>query len=193
MLGTASLWLLLSRWVLLEAGGFYLTVAWGFLALLMFNAGLLLRERVYRWAGLALLGLALGRVIVFDVWKLETIYRIFSFMGLGIVLLVLGFIYNRYQEKIRRVAVNHFPFVRVQLDANPFLRASISTDEDESFWIGRASCGLILLAWGCVNTVDGRKEVGVPFIKDQVQGRYPRQSRSSGSLERRSGIQWDVA
>jgi hypothetical protein len=100
--GTCSLWLLLSKWVLLQAGGFYLTVAWGFLALLLFNAGFLLRERVYRWAGLALLGLGLGRVVLFDVWKLETVYRIFSFMGLGIVLLVLGFIYNRYQEKIRQ-------------------------------------------------------------------------------------------
>ena len=102
VLGTSGLWLLLSKWVLLQAGGFYLTVAWGFLALLLFNAGFVLRERLYRWAGLALLGLGLGRVVVFDVWKLETIYRIFSFMGLGIVLLVLGFIYNRYQEKIRQ-------------------------------------------------------------------------------------------
>ncbi|HUR45075.1 MAG TPA: DUF2339 domain-containing protein, partial [Candidatus Saccharimonadales bacterium] len=101
VLGTSSLWLLLSKWVLIQAGGFYLTVAWGFLAFLLFNAGFILRERLYRWAGLALLGLALGRVIIFDVWKLETIYRIFSFMGLGIVLLILGFIYNRYQEKIR--------------------------------------------------------------------------------------------
>src|SRR5215212_3600454 len=31
-----------------------------------------------------------------------------------------------------------------------------------------------LLVSGCVNTVDGRREVGVPFVKDQVQGRYPR-------------------
>jgi hypothetical protein len=101
VLGAATLWLLLSKWVMLHAGGFYLTVAWGFLALLLFGTGFLLGERNYRWAGLAILGLALGRVIFFDVWKLETIYRIFSFMGLGIVLLVLGFIYNKYQEKIR--------------------------------------------------------------------------------------------
>jgi uncharacterized membrane protein len=39
--------------------------------------------------------------MVIDVWKLETLYRILSFMALGVVLLVLGFIYNRYQEKIR--------------------------------------------------------------------------------------------
>ncbi|MDB6030700.1 MAG: Membrane protein-like protein, partial [Verrucomicrobiales bacterium] len=101
VLGAATLWLLLSKWVMLHAGGFYLTVAWGFLALLLFGTGFLLGERNYRWAGLAILGLALGRVIFFDVWKLETIYRILSFMGLGVVLLVLGFIYNKYQEKLR--------------------------------------------------------------------------------------------
>jgi uncharacterized membrane protein len=56
------------------------------------------------WAyltGAIFLGCALGRVVIFDVWKLETLYRILSFMALGIVLLVLGFLYNKYQEKIR--------------------------------------------------------------------------------------------
>jgi len=28
--------------------------------------------------------------------------------------------------------------------------------------------------------VDGRREVGVPFVKDQVQGRYPRPVKNSG-------------
>ena len=37
---------------------------------------------------------ALGRVLVFDVWQLERIPRVLSFMALGIVLVVLGFIYN---------------------------------------------------------------------------------------------------
>jgi uncharacterized membrane protein len=101
-LGSASLWMLLSKWVTLHAGGFYLTLAWGFLALVLFATGFLLGERNYRWTGLIILGLALARVVFFDVWKLETIYRIFTFLGLGIVLLVLGFIYNKYQEKIRQ-------------------------------------------------------------------------------------------
>ena len=39
--------------------------------------------------------------MIIDVWKLETLYRILSFMALGIVLLVLGFIYNKYQEKLK--------------------------------------------------------------------------------------------
>ncbi len=99
--GGLSLWLFVSRWVLQQASGFYLTASWSLLALALFTCGILLRERVYRWLGLGILACALGRVMIFDVWKLETLYCILSFMALGIVLLGLGFIYNKYQEKIR--------------------------------------------------------------------------------------------
>ncbi|MDB6122899.1 MAG: Membrane protein-like protein [Pedosphaera sp.] len=101
ILGGLCLWLFLSRWVLTTADGFYLTATWSGWALVLFIAGIVLRERVYRWLGLSVLACALGRVAVFDVWHLEVIYRILSFMALGIVLLVLGFLYNKYQEKIK--------------------------------------------------------------------------------------------
>jgi len=101
LIGGLSLWLFVSRWVLEMASGFYLTASWSLLALGLFSAGLFLRERMYRWVGLGILACALGRVVIFDVWKLEAIYRILSFMALGIVLLVLGFIYSKYQEKIK--------------------------------------------------------------------------------------------
>ena len=101
LLGGLSLWLFVSRWVLEQASGFYLTASWSLLALAFFTCGIVLRERVYRWLGLGVLVCALGRVIIFDVWKLETLYKVLSFMALGIVLLVLGFVYNKYQEKIR--------------------------------------------------------------------------------------------
>jgi uncharacterized membrane protein (DUF373 family) len=52
--------------------------------------------------GLGILAFCLGRVMIVDVWKLEKeIYRVLSFTALGFVLLVLGFIYNKYQEKIK--------------------------------------------------------------------------------------------
>ena len=101
VIGGLSLWLFVSRWVLELANGFYLTASWSVLALGLFTTGLLLRGWMYRWLGLGILACALGRVVIFDVWKLETVYRILSFMALGIVLLVLGFIYSKYQEKIR--------------------------------------------------------------------------------------------
>jgi uncharacterized membrane protein len=71
------------------------------MALVLFIFGMAVRERVYRWMGLAVLGCSLGRVVFVDVWNLHVIYRVLSFMALGVVLLVLGFIYNRYQEKIK--------------------------------------------------------------------------------------------
>ena len=101
LVGGLTLWVFVSRWVQDIAGGFYLTASWSLLALGLFTAGLVLRERMYRWLGLGILACALGRVVIFDVWKLEAIYRILSFMALGIVLLVLGFIYSKYQEKIK--------------------------------------------------------------------------------------------
>jgi hypothetical protein len=100
-LGCASLWRYVTLWVQLGASGFYLTASWSALALALFICGMILRERIYRWAGLAVLAGALGRVVLLDVWKLETIFRVLSFFALGLVLVVLGFLYNKYQEKIR--------------------------------------------------------------------------------------------
>ena len=37
-----------------------------------------------------------------------------------------------------------------------------------------AVCGLAVLIAGCVNTVDGRKNPGVPFVKDKIEGSYQR-------------------
>lgn len=103
ILGGVSLWFLLSRWIIDRPGEFYLTLTagWAVLALLLFVVGMAWRERMYRWLGLTILAGALGRVVFIEVWKLKTIYIILSLMALGIVLLVLGFIYNKYQEKIR--------------------------------------------------------------------------------------------
>jgi len=101
VLGGLSLWLFLCRWVTQNDWGSYLTASWSALALVLFSAGIVLRERVYRWTGLGILACALGRVVFIDVWKLEALYRVLSFLALGLVLLVLGFLYNKYQEKLR--------------------------------------------------------------------------------------------
>src|SRR5262249_8197599 len=107
IVGGLSLWWLLSRWICEAAtysadrGGF-LSAAWCVLALLLFTTGILLRERVYRWLGLAILASAMGRVMVIDVWQFKPIFRVLSFVVPGLVLLVLSFIYNKYPEKIKK-------------------------------------------------------------------------------------------
>jgi len=96
-----TLWRLDTSWLHLIHETSFLTASWAALALALFAGGVALRERMYRWTGLGILAMGIGRVVVFDVWKWQTIYRVLSFMALGIALLVLGFIYNKYQEKIR--------------------------------------------------------------------------------------------
>jgi len=99
-----ALWVLLSCWVKdVFTGCFYLTASWSVFAFAIIAMGVVLRERVYRWLGLVIIGCAVARAVIFDVWKLEQpIYRIVSFFALGAVLLVLGFIYNKYQERLRQ-------------------------------------------------------------------------------------------
>ena len=106
LLAGVSLWFLLSRWIIENIekhGEFYLTLtaSWALLALALFITGIALRERMYRWLGLGILAGALGRVGFIEIWKMETIFKILSITALGIVLLILGYIYNKHQEKIK--------------------------------------------------------------------------------------------
>lgn len=78
-----------------------LTIAWSLLAFAFFAAGLALRDRQYRLGGLALLGLSVARVFFVDVWAFDALWRILSFIVLGVVLLVIGYAYNRFEEKLR--------------------------------------------------------------------------------------------
>jgi uncharacterized membrane protein len=97
-----GLWLWVTRWMIAFEHTRSLTAAWSAVAFAVFIAGLALRERPYRLGGFAMLALAVGRVFFVDVWELETIYRIISFLALGVVLLALGYLYNRFSEQIRR-------------------------------------------------------------------------------------------
>ncbi len=94
------------RWLtnllgLTTGGALYLVVGWSLFAAALFAAGLLLRERTYRWLGLAVLATTLARVGIVEFWQADTLERILGLLALGGVLLGLGFVYNRYSAKLR--------------------------------------------------------------------------------------------
>lgn len=80
-----------------------LAVCWALLGPILFALGLGLRVRAYRLSGLTLLALCLGHVLLVDVWELDPVPRIVSFLTLGLALLALGFVYNRWQETLRKL------------------------------------------------------------------------------------------
>jgi hypothetical protein len=79
-----------------------LTVAWAAGGFLLLALGFAVRERTYRIAGLVVLGFSFVRVIGYDFRKFETIYRILSFIGLGVILLLLAFLYTRNRERLAK-------------------------------------------------------------------------------------------
>lgn len=102
ILGLVGLWVVASRLVTGGQGGLLLTVTWSAYAFLAFGAGLVLRERLYRWIALGIVALSVGRLFVFDVWQFDTLSRILSFIVLGGVLLALGFLYNRFSHLFKK-------------------------------------------------------------------------------------------
>lgn len=78
------------------------TVLWALLGPVVLAAGFLLHDKAYRHSGLVLLVLGIGNVFLNDVWRLDPTSRIISFIVLGIVLLLMGYFYNRFEEKLRR-------------------------------------------------------------------------------------------
>ena len=94
--------ILLTVLIGLETRRGYLTAAWALEALLLFGVALPLGERSFRWFSLALLLFCVARVIAVDVWALDPLGRIAAFLGLGLALLLVSFLYARYREVLRR-------------------------------------------------------------------------------------------
>ena len=76
-----------------------LSVVWGLYACGLFVAARVRRLRLLRVMGLALLSLTTLKVFLVDLSSLERGYRIFSFIMLGAILLVVSYFYQRSQQR----------------------------------------------------------------------------------------------
>jgi uncharacterized membrane protein len=86
-----------------EVSGGLLTVSWALESVALLGCGFALRERVLRVEGLALLFACILKVFLYDLRNLETVYRILSFIALGVILLAVSWIYTRFHEHVRRL------------------------------------------------------------------------------------------
>jgi uncharacterized membrane protein len=79
-----------------------LTLDWGVEGVALLALGFLLRERVLRLGGLAVLGGCIVKLFASDLRNLETPYRILSFIGLGAILIGASWIYTRFREQVQK-------------------------------------------------------------------------------------------
>jgi uncharacterized membrane protein len=78
----------------------YATVFWGLSAIAIFVAGLAGRSKPLRVVSLIGLAACIARIFMVD--ASSAIDRIFAFIGVGIVLLAVGFLYNKYGDRLAR-------------------------------------------------------------------------------------------
>lgn len=71
------------------------SAAWVVLATLLLVAGIATRSLLVRWASLLIMLLTIGKTFL-DTRNLQDLYRVASFLGLGIALLAVGLLYHRF-------------------------------------------------------------------------------------------------
>ncbi len=85
------------------------SVAWLALGVMLLGAGLLLPSQRARLASAVIIGLTILKVFLIDMANLEGAYRAFSFIGLGLVLVAIGWLYQRILFKQAKAAAPATP------------------------------------------------------------------------------------
>ena len=98
VLATALLSILLFH----EVSGGILTMAWAIEGVALLIAGFPLRDRILRLLGLSLFLICILKLFFYDLRQLETLYRILSFIVLGVILVGVSWIYTRFRSRIER-------------------------------------------------------------------------------------------
>lgn len=78
-----------------------LSAFWAVTGLVAVLVGLVRDLRAVRLGGLALLGVAVAKVFVYDLSELDSAYRALSFIALGLLLLGAAFAYQRARRELR--------------------------------------------------------------------------------------------
>lgn len=74
-----------------------LSGVWLVYSVILMVVGIWKRYRNLRLVAIGLFGVAILKIFIYDLSFLQTLYRIFSFMGLGVILLGVSYLYQKYK------------------------------------------------------------------------------------------------
>lgn len=81
-----------------------LSILWGLYALLLIILGIWKNKKHLRIMGFALFGITLVKLFLYDISHLDTIAKTIVFVSLGVLLLIISFLYNKYKHIISNEA-----------------------------------------------------------------------------------------
>jgi hypothetical protein len=76
-----------------------LTLLWVIECFFIFVLSILLREKQFRYVALAGVVLCVGRLIFYDLAQSGTLTRALVFLGVGVIMLMMNSVYNKYKHK----------------------------------------------------------------------------------------------
>lgn len=83
-------------WTLRHERDLTTSLAWGVYGMALLVTGMWRRMRILRFISLGFIILTIGKVFLWDLSSLEGIYRILSFLGLAVSLIIVSLLYQRF-------------------------------------------------------------------------------------------------
>jgi uncharacterized membrane protein len=77
-----------------------LSILWGVYALLLIILGIWKNKKYLRISAIVLFGVTLVKLFFYDIASLNGISKTIVFVSLGLLLLIISFLYNKYKHKI---------------------------------------------------------------------------------------------
>ena len=84
-----------------EASLHLLTIFWSIYSVILLVIGISKRSYQIRSGAIFLLAIPVVKLFVYDTFNLEQIYRITSYVFLGVLLIIGGFMYQKYEDRIK--------------------------------------------------------------------------------------------
>ena len=77
-----------------------LSILWGTYSLYLIALGIWKKQKYLRIIAIILFGVTLVKLFLYDIASLNTISKTIVFVSLGILLLIISFLYNKYKHII---------------------------------------------------------------------------------------------
>jgi uncharacterized membrane protein len=96
--GELMTWLKLNEFAQFDKLG--LSIFWGMYSLLLIGLGIFRKKQHLRIGAIVLFGITLIKLFFYDIANLSTMSKTIVFISLGILLLIISFLYNKYKNSI---------------------------------------------------------------------------------------------
>ena len=80
-----------------------LSLFWLFYGIVLILIGVAKNSKFVRVGGIIVLLISVLKLFFYDLWNLGTLYRIISSISLGVILLLISFVYQKYKDKLKKI------------------------------------------------------------------------------------------